>query len=123
MSIFEQWKAGDVGTFEALRALTSDLAEVESELEPVQKEREQLRAQVSELVDAAGGKAEIRGFGKLEITSASRTTSYDKKALQGLVNDLVAEGWGEIARRILDCEKESARAGSLRITREKQVPA
>lgn len=123
MSIFDDWKTGNVGVYEALRAVTLDLAECESELEPLQREREQLRAQVSELVDAAGGKAEVPGFGKLEITPASRTTSYDKRALQSLVNDLVAEGCGEIAGRILACERESSRAGSLRITREKQVTA
>lgn len=111
MSIFDDWKSGDVGVFEALRAVTSDLAEVESDLEPLQKEREQLRAQVSELVDAAGGKAEIPGFGKLEITSASKTLRYDTKRIDAVMVRCLREGYPEIAEAISDCMVESARAG------------
>jgi hypothetical protein len=123
MSAYDNWKAGDVGPFEALRSVVSDLGEVESQLEPLQNEREQLRAQASELVDAAGGKVEMAGFGKLEITPAIRATSYDKRKLDELVMWLVDHDQSGIAQRITACRTESARAGSLRVTREKQAKA
>jgi hypothetical protein len=121
MTVYDDWKAGDIGPFEALRSIANDLGEVESDLDPLQKEREQLRAQASELVDAIGGRVEVPGFGKLEITPASKTTSYDRKKLDSLVMELVQAGYADIASSITECRTESARAGTLRITREKQV--
>lgn len=122
MNAYEDWKGGTISPIEALRYVTSDLTEVESELEPLTKEREQLRAQVSELVNAVGGRAEIPGYGKLEITSPSKTVKYDTKRIDAVMVRCLREGYPEIAEAISDCMVESGRAGSLRITREKQVP-
>jgi hypothetical protein len=119
MGIFEDWQSGVLTDAEALRALTRDLGEVESELAPLHEQREQLRAWIGEVLARAGGKAAIPGFGRLELSAPSVTVTFDRKALDGLVQDLVAAGQFDIAQRISAARRESARAGALRITREK----
>jgi len=119
MTIFDDWRDGTISDVEALHALASDLGEIESQLAPLEAERQNLRDQLSQIVSHLGGRASVAGFGKLELTSASVTRSYDKKRIQALVLDLVAEGNVEVAQRIALCETELSRAGSLRITREK----
>lgn len=115
---YDDWKEGLIGPEAALRTLCVELGETESDLDPLQKEREQLRAHISEIVDRLGGKADVQGFGKLEITSPVKTGRYDTKQLDALVRTLLDE-YPHIARSITACRAESARAGSLRITREK----
>jgi hypothetical protein len=44
--------------------------------------------------------------------------SFDKKRLDRLINDLLAEA-PEVAERIAACRTRSMRAGGVRITREK----
>ncbi len=119
MTIFDDWRDGTISDIEALHAIASDLGEIESQLAPLEAERQSLRDQLSQIVSRLGDRASVAGFGKLEITPASVTKSYDKKQIQALVLELVAEGNAEVAQRIALCEKESFRAGSLRITREK----
>lgn len=119
MNVFEQWQDGLIGPEQALRALCSDLGEVESEYQLYAGQREALRAEISHVVDALGGKADVPGFGRLEITGPAKTASYDRKALDDLIIDLTQAGLGEVAQRIAACRTQSARAGGLRITREK----
>lgn len=118
-AVYKQWQEGLIGPEQALRALVSDLGEVESDYTLYAAQREALRAELSQVVDALGGKAEVAGFGRLEITSPVKTASYDRKALDDLVIDLTQAGLGEVAQRIARCRTQSARAGGLRITREK----
>lgn len=120
LDIYTQWLEGHAGPHEVLRQLAMDLGEVESELAPLEEARQVLRTRISHVVDRIGGKAEIPGFGKLEITSATKTVSYDRKQLDQLTIALLEE-YPHIARLITECRTESARAGSLRIVRDKQV--
>ncbi len=120
LDLYTQWLEGHAGPHEVLRQLAMDLGEVESELAPLEAERQTLRSRMSEVVDRIGGKAEVPGFGKLEITSATKTASYDRKQLDQLTIALLDE-YPHIARMIQACRTESARAGSLRIVREKQA--
>ena len=118
MNIFEQWEAGEVSDEQALRSLASDLGEVESQLAPIEQEKQALRDQISRVLDHAGGTATIAGFGRLEITAASVVVSYDKKQIEELLIDLTTTH-PEIAARLAACRVKGTRAGSLRITREK----
>ena len=119
-AITAAWEAGDATDQEALRALALQLGEVESDLEPLQREREYLREQLGRIVARLPGqKGEVRGFGTLAITGGGETTSYDAKALDGLMAKLLANGYGEIAEELAAARKTSQRAASLRITREK----
>lgn len=119
-SIYEQWRDGDISDEQAARALALELGEVESELAPLNAQRETLRNELSHIVGKLGGKHAIPGFGELVNTAPSVTTSYDAKRVSDLIVALVAEGQSAWAERLAACQKQSSRAGSLRITREKQ---
>lgn len=118
--VFEHWKEGDIGPHAALRALCSQLGEVQSDLDGLQEEREHLRGQISEIVNSIGGKVEVAGFGELRITEPVKTASYDRKQIDELVMRLVQAGHADVAEAITACRKESARAGSLQIRRSTQ---
>jgi hypothetical protein len=116
----EYWEAGELTDLEALRALCSDLGEVESSLEPLSREREQLRDVLSRIVARLDGqKAEVRGFGQLAITGGGEVVSYDAKMLDALTAELLQLGDAHTASRIAAARKTSRRSSSLRVTREK----
>ncbi len=52
--IFADWQAGAISDREALRALLSDLGEVESQITPLETERADLRTQISEVLASLG---------------------------------------------------------------------
>lgn len=118
MSIFDDWQDRNVTDAQALQALASDLGEVESQLAPMEQEKQALRDQISLVLEHYGGAATIAGFGRLEITAASVVVSYDKKQIEELLIDLTTTH-PEIAARLAGCRVKGTRAGSLRITREK----
>lgn len=120
MTIFDDWRDGQISDVDALHALASDLGEIESQLAPLEAERQTLRDQLSQILTRLGGRASIAGFGKLEIMPASVTKSYDRKRLDQLIIDLATDA-PELAQLIAACRTEAPRAGSLRITREKPV--
>jgi hypothetical protein len=118
-TIFDQWREGEMSDEQAARALALELGEVESELAPLTKQREELRNDLSHIVGKLGDKHTIPGFGELVNTAPSVTTSYDAKKIEAIIIELVETGLGEWAQRLTRCKKQSSRAGSLRITREK----
>lgn len=114
------WENGDLTDREALRHLCRDLGEVESSLEPLTREREQLRETIGRIVARLDGqKAEVRGFGSLAITGGGETVSYDAKACDALVAKLAANGYASIAEELAQARKTGMRSAALRITREK----
>lgn len=112
--IFADWQAGTISDREALRALLSDLGEVDSQIAPLEAERGELRAQISEVLAQLGGKAEADGY-RLNLTAPGVAVRYDAKELDQLVGYLQASGDDRLANLILAARKESARAGMLRI--------
>lgn len=116
---FAEWDAGTLTDEQTLRALAYDLAEVQSELEPLKAQEARLRDELSRVLAHAGGKADVAGFGQLTMTAPSITTSYDQKRLDDLVLSLIAEGHTDVAEAIAACRKQGQRAGSLRIVRSK----
>ncbi len=107
-----------MNTKQRLYTLCQELGEVESQLVPLQAERDRLRAELFEVVEQAGGKTSIPGFGSLELIKSTVTVSYDRKLVDALIIRLLGEGQEEIAQVIQKCRKESMRTGSIRITRE-----
>ncbi len=99
-------------------ALCQDLGEVESQIAPLQAERERLRAELSVLVEQAGGKMTVEGFGRLDVSRASFHVSYDRKQIEHVILKLVDAGHYHVADAIRSCKKESARPGTLRVMRE-----
>jgi hypothetical protein len=122
MTVFDDWQDGQITNTAALRALASDLAEVESQiaalLAPLEAERLLLRDQISQVLAKMDEIVTIPGFGKVEITRAGVVKGYDRKQLDALIVELSAE-FPALAARIAACRTLSERAGGLRITREK----
>ncbi len=117
-NIFIEWESGAITDMQALHALASDLAEVESELAPLDAEKARLRDCISQVVARFDKPVLIPGFGKIELTAPTVTKSFDKAALESLIQELLFEA-PETAQRLARCKTETQRAGSLRITREK----
>jgi hypothetical protein len=105
-------------TEQRIYALCQALGEVESQLAPLQAERERVRAELSVLVEQAGGKTTVEGFGRLEVGRASMHVSYDRKQIEHVILKLVDVGQYHIADALRSCKKESARPGTLRVMRE-----
>ncbi len=105
-------------TEQRIYVLCQALGEVESQLAPLHAERERLRAELSVLVEQAGGKTTIDGFGRLEVSRASFHVSYDRKQLEAVILKLIDAGHYHLADAIRSCKKESARPGTLRIMRD-----
>lgn len=110
---------GDVTAMEALRSLCSDYEELDSTYQDFGKMREQTRDQISNVLVKIGDKVEVDGFGVVSLLQPSVVESYDKKKLMALIFELIDEGESPIADRIRACASKSARAGGLRIEREK----
>jgi hypothetical protein len=102
-----------------LQSLCRDLDEVENQIAELNAERDQLRAQLSEVVERLGGKVVIQGFGMLQMASPSVVVSYERKGLEQLVQELRAAGNTILAEAIEQNRKESMRTGGLRVVREK----
>jgi hypothetical protein len=101
-----------------LGALCYDLDQIEIAIAPLEAERQAIRAEISTIIEAIGTQ-ELEGFGKLEITSPARVITYDRTVIERVMLALIDEGRPELAERISAAKKERARAGSLRITRQK----
>jgi hypothetical protein len=122
-TIYADWSEGDLTDQQALEILVKQLAAVEDNLVPLEQTKQVLRSHISEVVEHQGGAAELPGYGKFAIRNATVTKSYDSKALDALVMDLVKQGLGDVAQAVVNCKKESARTGGLVITKEKEKKA
>lgn len=118
-NIYAAWLDGDVTPMEALRSLCSDYEELDQTYKQYEAMREQTRGQISEVLARLGGKVEIKGFGTMTLTDPSIVKGFDKAKIKALVYELMDEGEAAIADRLRACETQSARAGSLRIERER----
>ncbi len=118
-NIYSAWLDGDAMPMEALRSLCDDYTELDDTYKQFEAMREQTRAQISQVLEKLDGKAEIAGFGKLEITAPAITTGYDKAKIRALLDELY-EDHPDIAARLAACQTKSMRAGGLRIERERR---
>lgn len=119
-NVYAAWLDGDVTAVEALRSLCADYEELDQTYRQFETLRDAARAQISEVLARLDGKAEIKGFGTLMLTEPSIVKGFDKTKLRTLMQELTDEGEPSIADRIAACETKSARAGGLRIEREKE---
>ena len=119
---FNEWFEGRLEANLAYHAICKDLGEVTSSLEPLEREKEGLRADLSFIMTKQNqDRVVIEGFGTLEITQPGVTHGFDAKKIQALINALLEEGQTEVAARLARCKKETPRSGSIRITPEKKA--
>ncbi len=101
----------------AIYQLSQQLSEIESQMAPLHAEREFVRAQLLPLVQQVGGKIEIPGYGKMEVSKASLTVMYDRKAVEQFILHLVDTGELHLADALRACKRESHRPAVLRVLR------
>lgn len=117
-TVYHDYTEGHLSPIHALRALCSDLAEVESDIWPLEQQRDRLREQIGLIVAQMDGeRADVPGFGTVRITQASVVERWDGKALATLMERLLADGQSDLAAAILRCKEKSFRAGGLRVER------
>jgi hypothetical protein len=120
--VYKDWQDGTIQSDQAINLFCKILGPLQEQEKMVAAIDKQVRGRVGEVLAFLGSDTfEIKGFGKLEITKPGVTYSYDKKLLDQLTNQLRTEGMGDVAARLDACLKSSERAGTLRITREKQA--
>ena len=100
---------------EELRQLLSDYFELESEVKAHEYGMNEKRARIREIVAELGGKAHVDHLASVQIVPASEGHSYDTKALDIMIEQMIIDGDLHSARRIMACRKETKRAESMRI--------
>lgn len=116
--VFTLWLNGRLSDHAAIRTLWDDLRQIEAAQQQLETRRELVRDQLRQITAQLGGSTTLAGYGKLELLSATTTTSYDKAQVDALIIALTAEQ-PAIAARLAACRVERPRAGGLRITPEK----
>lgn len=102
-------------------SLLSDLGEVESDIERLKTERDEIRNRLSELVAVHfDNKATVPGYGTVALRAPSVAKRWDSGALDELIQSLRETGQGELADEIAGCKKVFEQAGGLVIRREKE---
>ena len=115
--VFTLWLNGRLGAHAALRTLWDDLRQIEVAQQQLETRRELVRDQLRQITAQLGGSTSLAGYGKLELLSATTTTSYDKSQVDALIIALTAEQ-PAVAARLAACRVERPRAGGLRVTPE-----
>ena len=98
--------------------LTQQLGEIESQMAPLQAEREYVRSQLLPLVQQAGGTIRIPGYARMEVIKASISVTYDRKEVERFILHLVDIGALHLADALRGCKRESHRPTILRVLRE-----
>jgi hypothetical protein len=118
-NIYAAYLDGDVTAMEALRSLCSDYEELDATYKDFEGLRDQARDQISNVLVKIGDRVDVKGFGVLTLMQPSIVEGFDKKLLTELIIALTLEGNTDVAQRLAACRTKSARAGGLRIEREK----
>ena len=104
---------------ELLEVSLRDYFEIDSEITALEATQKDIRKNIETLTIAMGGNVKLAHIGSVMVTEPSTSHSYDTKMIDALLFELVENGELNTARRIMDCKKETTRAGGLRITKAK----
>jgi len=118
---FQAWAEGDIDAATALRGFADELRAIDAVTEPLEVRRATVRRLCEEIVQQAGEKIVVSGYGEFAFAPASVSQTYDRKQLETLLHDLIASGEGDWAQRLEACRKETMRAGGLRIIKEREA--
>lgn len=101
---------------EAAALLLRDYFEMKSELEAYEAKADDLRRDLTVLVEALGGSYKLDHVGTAIITPASTSHSYDTKAIDAVMAKALQDGDVHTAQALADARKETTRKATLRIT-------
>lgn len=118
------WGEGDIDDATALRGILPALDALERQIASLEAQRQLWRSRLSAIVSHVGGRTRLVRYGELLLTAPSQTVTYDRKALDDLTRDLLAEGDAHTAQRLAAARKVTERAGGtlmIRRDREKET--
>jgi hypothetical protein len=120
--IIQQYQQGTITSRQALHALCNEYGEMQSELEPLNNQKEELRKAI-EVIIQKEGTTEIKGFGKLSMVQPTTLSKWNGKMLDALVVELMQSNEPvnpyDVAAKVAACKSETTKDGFLRIEREK----
>jgi len=106
-------------TAQRIAGLWGEIAELDSEITPLQERRDAIRDQIKELVAVVGGSISVPGFGTALMTKSGKSISYDAPALDALTSQLLRDGEIQTAQKIADARTEKTRAGYIMLKKDK----
>ena len=104
---------------ELLALSMRDYFEIDSEITALEATQKDIRRNIETLAVAMGGNVKLAHIGSVVITEPSTSHSYDTKSIDALLYELIENGELNTAKKIMECKKETTRAGGLRITKAK----
>lgn len=104
---------------ELLAVSMSDYFELDSEITALEATQKDIRKNIETLTIAMGGNVKLANVGSAMVTEPSTSHSYDAKSIDALLYELIENGELSTAKKIMECKKETTRAGGLRITKAK----
>ena len=96
--------------------LLRDYFEMKSELEAYEAKADDLRRDLTVLVEALGGSFKLDHVGTAIITPPSTSHSYDTKAIDAVIAKALQDGDVHTAKALAEARKETTRKAALRIT-------
>lgn len=104
---------------ELLEVSLRDYFEIDSEITALEATQKDIRKNIETLTVAMGGNVKLAHIGSVMVTEPSTSHSYDTKGIDALLFELIENGELSTAKKIMECKKETTRAGGLRITKAK----
>jgi len=104
---------------ELLAVSMRDYFEIDSEITALESTQKDIRRNIETLTIAMGGNVKLAHVGSAIVTEPSTSHSYDTKSIDALLYELIENGELSTAKKIMECKKETTRAGGLRITKAK----
>lgn len=96
--------------------LLRDYFEMKSELEAYEAKADDLRRDLTVLVEALGGSFKLDHVGSAIITPSSTSHSYETKAIDAVIAKALQDGDVHTAKALAEARKETTRKAALRIT-------
>lgn len=120
-------------TAQRIAGLWGEIAELDSEITPLQERRDAIRDEIKELVAVVGGSISVPGFGTALMTKSGKSVSYDAPTIDSVIAKIVqmvtqaqqdgdiktAHDLGALAQKIADARTEKARAGYIMLKKDK----
>lgn len=105
-------------TAQQIANLWGEIAELDSEITPLQNRRDMIRNEIKELVTVLGGSVSVPGFGTALMTKSGKSASYDAPTLDALTSQLLRDGEIRTAQKIADARTEKTRAGYIMLKKD-----